>query len=1101
MNHRYEKLRSLLKQLFQLDQPALDFGLYRVMHAKSAEVSQFLDRDLLPQVKDAFSLYKTADKASLEKELSEVIAGIQVAGMNPDDSPKVVDLRARLETDAADIEALESEVYDHLFSFFRRYYSEGDFLAQRVYRPGVYAIPYEGEEVTLHWANKDQYYIKSNEYLRDYAFRLRPDNDKSPLRVHFRLTDATQDEHGNVKATDGNDRLFILAGAGESGHDFLAQEPSELGNDLVICFEHRPPTLADWSEEQRALRKKPPAQKDLSALAVKYILAVTDAPWAGWVAELAKPHTTPSGELSECSHLEVHLKRYVARNTFDYFIHKDLGTFLRRELDFFIKNEVMHLDDLENQSGARIVQHLSKIKVIREIAGKIIHFLAQLEDFQKKLWLKRKFVVETQYCIAVGSIPEAFYPEIAASEAQRKEWVELLAIDGIKGDLTTFGYCKQLKPEFLKAHPTLMVDTRHFDVGFTARLLAALDDLDTLVDGLLFHSENFQALQLLELRYRGQIRSVYIDPPYNTASSSILYKNDFKDSSWLSLMHDRLFLAKVFLSNDGILCCAIDDEEVWRLRALLRMVFPKEIGVAPVRSTPIGRTSRGKLSPTHEYALFYGGENASPGPLIKTDKQKERYPLSDERGRYAWRNLLRTGTNDRRADRPKLYYPIYVSGAGTLRVPRMEWNEQDSEYEISEQPRGDEVVVWPIKEQDGVTIEKNWERGWDRVQREAHEYRVQRGQDGGAQGISIHFVQRMDESSAPKTWWGDSKYASSNHGAKVLKNLFVENPFDFPKSVPLVEDCIRASGGGEGDAHVLDFFAGSGSTGHAVINLNREDGAKRKFVLVEMGDYFDTVLLPRIKKITFTPEWKDGKPHRLASPEEADRSPRIVKVIRLESYEDALNNLETRRTQEQQRLLDDANAKGPDRLREQYMLRYMLDVETRGSQSLLNVQAFNDPRAYKLRIKRPGSDESSVVAVDLFETFNWLIGLTIHHISEPQTLTAVFKRDSEARLRLKGRLKQARSGPYWFQTVTGRTPDDRRTLVIWRRLTGTPEQDNLVLDEWFTSQGYSDMESQFDLIYVNGSNNLESLKSAEDVWRVRLIEEDFHRLLFQMEAT
>ena len=184
---------------------------------------------------------------------------------------------------------------------------------------------------------------------------------------------------------------------------------------------------------------------------------------------------------------------------------------------------------------------------------------------------------------------------------------------------------------------------------------------------------------------------------------------------------------------------------------------------------------------------------------------------------------------------------------------------------------------------------------------------------------------------------------------------------------------------------VLDFFAGSGTTGHAVINLNREDGGRRKFILVEMGDYFDTVLLPRIKKVTFTPEWKDGKPKRLATPEEAERSPRIVKVVRLESYEDALNNLETRRTDTQQLLLDAAEAQGADGLKEQYILRYMLDVETRGSQSLLNVQAFTDPTAYKLKVKRPGSDESREVNVDLLETFNWLIGLTVRHIAAPQT--------------------------------------------------------------------------------------------------------------------
>ena len=285
-----------------------------------------------------------------------------------------------------------------------------------------------------------------------------------------------------------------------------------------------------------------------------------------------------------------------------------------------------------------------------------------------------------------------------------------------------------------------------------------------------------------------------------------------------------------------------------------------------------------------------------------------------------------------------------------------------------------------------------------------------------------------------------------------------------------------------------------------MINLNREDGGQRKFILVEMGDYFDTVLLPRIKKVTFTPEWKNGNPMRPATPEEAERSPRIVKVVRLESYEDTLNNLETRRTEKQQLLLDTPEAKGADGLREQYILRYMLDVETRGSQSLLNVQAFTDPTAYKLKVKRPGSDESREVNIDLLETFNWLIGLTVRHIAAPQTFSAAFERDSEKRLRLKGRLKQEEDGPYWFRTVTGATPDGRRTLVIWRKLTGKPEQDNLVLDEWFTRQGYSARDSELDLIYVNGGNNLENLKTPGDLWKVRLIEEDFHRLMFEMEG-
>ena len=452
MSQRYEKLKTLLKELFQLDQPDLDFGIYRVLHAKSAEVSKFLDEDLLPQVRAAFGQYRTADKFEIEKDLATAVAQARGLGVDPETTQKVKDLRARLESEAVDIGALESEVYDHLFGFFRRYYSEGDFLPKRVYKPGVYAIPYEGEEVTLHWANKDQYYIKTSEYLRDYAFRLRPHDEKKLLRVHFRLADVAEGEQGNVKAAEGKDRVFILAAPGESGHDFIAEEDGEQGKELVIRFEYRPATITDWPEEDREGKKKPPVQKDLSEHATRRILAANGNVSMEWTTELSKAHVMANGDEADYSRLEAHLKRYAARNTFDYFIHKDLGTFLRRELDFYIKNEVMHLDDVETESAPRVEQYLSKIKVIRKIAGKIIDFLAQLEDFQKKLWLKKKFVVETRYCITVGSIPEAFYAEIAKNEAQREEWVNLLGIDEIEGNLTTPGYRKKLKAEFLKGH-------------------------------------------------------------------------------------------------------------------------------------------------------------------------------------------------------------------------------------------------------------------------------------------------------------------------------------------------------------------------------------------------------------------------------------------------------------------------------------------------------------------------------------------------------------------------------------------------------------------------------------------------------------------------
>jgi adenine-specific DNA-methyltransferase len=254
-------------------------------------------------------------------------------------------------------------------------------------------------------------------------------------------------------------------------------------------------------------------------------------------------------------------------------------------------------------------------------------------------------------------------------------------------------------------------------------------------------------------------------------------------------------------------------------------------------------------------------------------------------------------------------------------------------------------------------------------------------------------------------------------------------------------------------------------------------------------------LLPRLRKAAYASEWNNARPTR----RDAGAS-FLWKYVRLESYEDTLNNLFPRRTAKQNDLLSTAEAQGADSLKEQYMLRYTLDVETRGSQSLLDIRAFADPTAYKLQVKRPGSDESEQANVDLLETFNWLVGLTVQAISAPQIFTADFERDTERRLVLKGHLRRDANGPWWFRTVDGTTPDGRRTLIIWRKLTRNPEQDNLVLDAWFTRAGYSSKDSEFALIYVNGDNNLENLKAADDTWKVRLIEEAFHRLMFDTEG-
>lgn len=1159
MSQKYEKLKTLLQELFQLDQPDLDFGLYRVMHAKSREVSTFLDTDLLPQAQAAFGQYKTADRAEIEKELAKVIAGIEVAGMDPTQSPKVKDLRARLANESVDIGALESEVYDHLFSFFRRYYSEGDFLAKRVYKPGVYAIPYEGEEVALHWANKDQYYIKTSEYLRDYAFRLKPEDDKKPMRVHFRLSDVTEGEHGNVKAAEGKDRVFILAAPGESDLRFISEEDGEQGKELVLRFEYRPATLIDWPENARAGKAKPPTQKDLTALAAKRVLAVKEAALGPWIAELGKAHVTSDGEKADYSRLEAHLKRYTARNTFDYFIHKDLGAFLRRELDFYIKNEVMHLDDVEDESAPRVEQYLSKIKVIRTIAGKIIAFLAQLEDFQKKLWLKKKFVVETQWCITLDRISDEFFPEIAANEAQREEWVKLFAIDEIqlpeqKSQTALFtrptpAYSVPLTVDFLRANLALPLDTRFFDSLFRQRLLERIDNLDQSVDGVLVHSDNFQALRLLQARYQERVKCVYIDPPYNTASSAIPYKNDYKHSSFAAMMHDRVDGLWRTLTKDGAIFVSIDKAERTVVEHILDGIFGTENRVEElIWAMNTNNSQAPNYSTNHEYVLVY----AKNRPTAEQDRGmfREPKPGYEEVMELVARLVPSYPTIATiEAELRKLYEQHIIDLREEMEAQGLDWEDEKgndpwkglynychAEYrdsggrlvpEVEAKARHAQIWVWqegdasmPATKQAASTSDPNHKNY--RFYRPLHPltglqsphpksgwkfaYDDDEDSPDKRSFVSLDRIGRIawgeNERKVPRlkrmlheveTNVGKSVFADYSDGEKQTSAMFGRSGvFLAPKHADFVSRFILHAA--KEDSTILDCFGGSGSTAHAVIKLNRINRGRRKFILVETADYFDTVLKPRVLKAVYSPDWRAGKP---VSREGVSQ---CIKVIRLESYEDALNNLDIRRTKVQADLLLMPEAQGADGLKEQYLLRYMLDVETRGSQSLLNVQAFSDPSAYTLKVKCPGSDESREVKVDLLETFNWLIGLIVKHIAAPQTFSAAFGRDSEGRLRLKGRLKQSDDGAYWFRTVSGSTPDGRRTLIIWRKLTGAPEHDNLVLDEWFTKQGYSAKDSEFDLIYVNGGNNLENLKTPDDLWKVRLIEEDFQRLMFEMEG-
>ena len=1125
MSKQFDKLLGLLKELFQLDQPDLDFGIYRIMHAKADEVTQFLNTDLLPQVKAAFAQYTSADKAELQKALAKAIEQATGLGVDPESTAKVKELRQKLASESVDVGALEAEVYDHLYSFFRRYYQDGDFLAKRVYKPSVYAIPYEGEEIKVYWANCEQYYIKTTEYLRDYAFTLQPGDKSDPMRVHFRLVDAVEGEHGNIKATEGKNPVFILA-----KEDPIVEENGE----LIIRFNYRPATLEDWTDEARknataAAAKKPPTQKELIAIAAKQVLASTEISFARWISELAKPHIKTNNEQAGYTRLEGHLGRYVGRNAFDYFIHKDLGGFLRRELDFYIKNEVMYLDDIESETAPRVDQYLSKIKVIRKIAHKLIDFLAQLEDFQRKIWLKKKFVVETNYCITLDRIPEEFYGEIATNHLQRDEWVKLFAIEDIEATKSDPGYSTPLTTDFLKSNLHLVLDTALFDETFKDRLLDKVENLDKTVGGILMHSDNFQALSLIQRRLAEQVKCSYIDPPYNTDASAILYKNNYRHSSWGTMMRDRLAVARHILKPDGAIFVSIDKVERTLLEHVLDDVFGEDNHIEELIWTQ--NTANSQLpnySTNHEYVEVYSKNRQA----VEGDAQMFREP------KPGFADVMEV-VEELRPSYPSVasieaaIKTLFKSHIASLKeeaeAAGKEWDEeakrQDSwrglfpyskaEYrdangalveEGEAKKKSASIWIWreispaaPASKQAPSTRDPNHfnyryykpphpvtgkpcpcpRTGWkfpyepdpDNAGRRSfveldRDHRIVWGEDETKVPQIKGFLHDVESNI------GTSVFYEYNDGEAELTEMFGQSGlFLSPKSSRFVKKFVAQTT--RVSDCFIDFFGGSGSSGHGVISLNREDDGRRKYILIEIGNHFDTILLPRIKKAIYSQGWRSGKP--------TDRvgTSQIIKYCRLESYEDALNNLLLRRSAPQKSLLDSAQAEGD--LREQYTLRYMLDVEERGSQSLLNIEAFADPTAYTLKVKRPGTDETLDVAVDLLETFNYLIGLTVQSIAAPMTFSAAFERDGEKRLQFKERLKQTDEGPWWFRTVMGTTPDGSKTLIIWRKLTGDAEQDNLVLDEWFGRQDYSTKDYEFDLIYVNGDNNLENLRQPDEM--------------------
>jgi len=1026
-----EKFQQLLRQLFQFDSSDLDFGIYRIMNFKRDAIEDFVQKDLVEAVSQELSTgilasqgQATAELSDLANQISETLGPKALNGdgqLNEmfQETPlgqRYLELQAR-SGGAEARESLEALVFNHLYAFFSRYYDDGDFLSKRRYsRREKYAIPYNGEEVHLHWANADQYYIKTTEQFTDYRFKT-----AKGISVHFKLQVASV-EKDNLK---GDKRFFLPESEGTTF------DPE--AGEVLVAFEYRPLTEAE--EIKYGKRNQ---QEAIIAGALGDIPARCEKHPQAQAALLDTHHRTADREA--VSFLEHHLRRYARRNTSDYFIHKDLKGFLTRELDFYLKNEVLNLDELEAGGETRAEGWFQMLTVIRGVGLRIVEFLAQMEEFQKNLFEKKKFVTETQYCITVGNIDEAFYLEIANNEPQWAEWRELFAIDEEpKGELAFGKNQDERRAAFLKAHPTLVLDTKHFAPEFVDRLLGSFEDLDEMTDALLVNSENFQALNLFLEKYRERVKCIYIDPPYNTGKDDFLYKDRYQHSTWLAMLQDRVSSSFRLLKEDGVFFCSLDRNEFARALSLLPQVLPTSIGMGEIVWHNARDNNPTQVAIEHEYIVCMGKDS-------KVTSSPWKSPFSDAKdmllGRYQeWKSQglsaiqmqkeLRTFIKDNKGLLGEVDRYKFVDEGGIYTGSESVHNPHPDGYDYE--------VLHPETAQPMRKPANGYRFPEDTLRRLADDGRLIYGPDEN-RIVKIKLYLEEYQDSLRSVIALDGRL-----GAYTIRDLFAQNEtlFQNPKPTQLLQRLLGFIE--EDDAVILDFFAGSGTTAHAVVALNRFSGRRWSSVLVEMGEYFDTVLVPRMKKVAFTSEWKAGKPVRKATEHEAMRTPRLMKCIRLESYEDSLDNIAL-------------SAEGDDLFSrfDDYLLKYLLDWETKDCPTLLNVQQLASPFEYSLTLT--DGQETSTKVVDLPETFNFLLGL---HVMQRQVLF-----DDDRR----------------YLLVRGKV-DHKTVVVIWRK-TNDWEKEDFERDKAFVAEHR--LTENADQIFVNGDSVVAGARSLDPVFKSRM---------------
>ncbi|MEM5816221.1 MAG: site-specific DNA-methyltransferase, partial [Candidatus Aenigmatarchaeota archaeon] len=569
---------------------------------------------------------------------------------------------------------------------------------------------------------------------------------------------------------------------------------------------------------------------------------------------------------------------------------------------------------------------------------------------------------------------------------------------------------------------------------------------DDILDGLLIKSENWQALNLILNKYKGKVQTIYIDPPYNTGSDEFLYRDRYQHSSWLTMMENRLSLAKKLIREDGVIFISIGDtlRESIRINSTSRLqmlcnhlfgegnliaTFVRKSGIAP-------RQDIKYVANAHDYIICYSKEidkakiNRKPANISRLKYKDSHF---EERG-YFDLNQLDRGSIQYSAS---LDYPIIIEKGTIIEI----FDGKNFE----KKPAPERIEIWP----GGNPLDKRWIFRWSKEKVEwgiANDFIVFR-KINNRWKVFYKEYELVDNEGKPRERTNPYDTLILEYpnelGTREIEGLFDDRLFEYPKPTDLIKYLVNIGTGKE--SLILDFFAGSGTTAHAVMKLNKEDRGKRKFILVEMADYFDTVIIPRIKKVAYSFNWKEGKP------QDTDGIGVFFKYQILEQYEDTLDNIELKENKQAQELFKD-----------EYLIKYFLDFETKESPYLLNIERLKNPFAYKLKVNLQEVGEPEEAVVDIPETFNYLLGIKVKKI-------------------------KVRKNERKYLFILGEK-EYKNIAIVWREYSDDWEEEDFKKDKEFIVKELENWKPH--IVYINGQNVL-----TPQNWEVRYIEPEFKRLM------